>query len=195
MSDPIQLHLTAEELDALLIGSGSARTMSHLATCPSCAALRELDARLVTALAALPAWDPATDFSDRVMARVSIHPAPGELPQLRTVRERSARRRVIAASIAGGGALAAGLVWAVTHPAAALDWASPTVTGAGTTLWATLQTIAANAAEQPWFGTVRDALSSPTRAFPVLVGVLGSYALALVGLRRLLTEPATDAGW
>ena len=195
MNDPIPQHLTAEELDALLVGGGTARAMSHLATCPSCAALRELDGRVVAALTALPAFDPAADFSDRVMARVSIRPATSALPLGRTVRERSARRRVIAASIAGGGAFAAGLAWAVANPAAALDWTAPTVTGAGTTLWITLQTIVANAAEQPWFGSVRDALGSPTRAFPVLLGVLGSYALALVGLRRLLTERTTDAGW
>ena len=47
MSDPIQPHLTADELDALLVGTGSTRAMSHLATCASCIALRELDARLV----------------------------------------------------------------------------------------------------------------------------------------------------
>jgi len=195
MSDPIQPHLTADELDALLVGTGSTRAMSHLATCPSCFALRELDSQLVTALGALPAWEPAAGFPDRVMAQVTIRPVTAAVPDGLTVRERSARRRVLVASLAGGGALAAAFIWAFANPTAALGWTAPTIAGAGQTLWITLQTIVANAAEQPWFGSVRDALATPTRAFPLLIGVLGCYALALVGLRRLLTEPATDAGW
>jgi len=195
MNDPIQPHLTADELDALLVGTGSTRAMSHLATCPSCFALRELDARLVSGLESLPMWEPAAGFPDRVMAQVSIRPAATAASNLLTVRERSARRRGLVASVVGGGALAAGFAWAVAHPTTALGWTAPTLAGAGETLWVTLQAVAANAAEQPWFGSVRDALATPTRAFPVLVGVLGSYALALVGLRRLLAEPATDAGW
>ena len=195
MSDALVNHLTADELDALLQGGASARVTSHLATCDSCVTMRELDARLILALARLPTFDPRADFSDRVMASVRMRPELAELPRVISDRERSARTRVMVASIATGGAVAAGLVWAVSHPTAALGWSAPTVADAGQLLWVTLQTVAANATEQPWFGGVRDALATPARAFPVLVGVLGAYALALVGLRRLLTEPATDAGW
>lgn len=194
MSDASLNHLTADELDALLVGAESPRAMSHLATCPSCVAMRELDVRLVTVLGGLPTWEPSADFPERVMARVQIRPVLAALPRVVTPRERSARRRVVVASVATGGALAAALVWAAANPAIALGWTAPTVADAGQSLWITLQTIAANTAEQPWFGGVRDALATPTRAFPVLVGGLGAYALALVGLRRLLTEPATDAG-
>ena len=195
MSDPSVIHLTADELDALLVGADSPRAMSHLATCPSCHAMRELDAQLVTALGTLPSWEPAAGFPDRVMARVSIRPKLIELPHARSPRERSAHWRVVVASVAGGGALAAALAWAVAHPSAALGWSAPTVADAGQSLWITWQAIAANTAEQPWFSGARDALATPARAFPVLVGALGAYAVALVGLRRLLTEPATDAGW
>ncbi|MES2306817.1 MAG: hypothetical protein V4558_15040 [Gemmatimonadota bacterium] len=195
MSDVILDHLTEDELDALLVGAGSPRAMSHLATCPTCVALGQLDARLVTALGGLPTWEPSSEFADHVMAKVQVRPVLADLPWVLSARERSARRRVLVASVATGGALAACLAWAVAHPAAALGWSAPTVADAGQSLWITLQTIAANTAEQPWFGGVRDALATPTRAFPVLVGALGTYALALVGLRRLLTEPATDAGW
>ncbi|MEO5798944.1 MAG: hypothetical protein ABIZ70_00735 [Gemmatimonadales bacterium] len=195
MSDVIVDHLTADELDALLVGAGSPRATSHLATCPSCVAMRELDVRVVTALGGLPTWEPSAEFADHIMAQVQIRPVLAELPWVLSARERSARRRVLVASVATGGALAACLAWAVAHPAAALGWSAPTVADAGQSLWVTLQTVAANTAEQPWFGGVRDALATPTRAFPVLVGALGTYALALVALRRLLTEPATDAGW
>lgn len=195
MSDANMNHLTADELDALLVGTSLPHAMSHLATCPPCVAMRELDARLVTALSGLPTWEPAADFPERVMARVQIRPVLAELPRVLTPRERSARRRVLVALATTGGALAAGLAWAVANPTTALGWTAPTVAEAGQSLWITVQTIAANTAEQPWFDSVRDALATPARAFPVLVGVLGAYALALVGLRRLLAEPATDAGW
>jgi hypothetical protein len=192
MSDPSPNHLTEDELDALLLGAGSPRAMSHLATCTSCAAMRALDTRLVTALGTLPMWEPAAGFSNRVMARVSIHPVVVAQPLPLTARERSARRRVVVASLAAGSALAAGFVWAVAHPAAAaFGWSTPALADAGQSLWVTLQSVA----EQPWLNSIRGTLTTPARAFPVLVGALGAYALALVGLSRLLTEPATDARW
>ena len=58
-----------------------------------------------------------------------------------------------------------------------------------------LQALAANAAEQPWFDGARDLFATPARALPLAAGVAGVYAAALLGLRRLLAEPATDAGW
>ena len=66
MTAPELLHLTADELDALLDGAGSARVTSHLETCASCLAMVELDRRLVGALSALPALDPRPGFADRV---------------------------------------------------------------------------------------------------------------------------------
>lgn len=195
MSDPSPTHLTEDELDALLAGAGSPRVMSHLATCTSCAAMRELDTRLVAALGTLPMWEPAAGFSNRVMARVSIHPIVVAQPLPLTARERSARRRGVVASLATLGALAAGFAWAVAHPAATLGWSTPALADAGQSLWVTLQAVTASTAEQPWFSSVRDTLTTPARAFPVLVGALGAYALALVGLSRLLTEPVSDARW
>ena len=55
--------------------------------------------------------------------------------------------------------------------------------------------LAANTAERPWFGSVRDAVTTPLRALPYVVGGAGLYAIGLTGLSRLLAEPATDAGW
>jgi hypothetical protein len=62
-------------------------------------------------------------------------------------------------------------------------------------LWLSLQALSANAAEQPWFVPVRDTLATPARAVPALIGVAGVYLALLLGLRRLLTRPATDAGF
>ena len=50
-------------------------------------------------------------------------------------------------------------------------------------------------AEQPWFNSARDLVATPARALPLVAGIAGVYAAALIGLRRLLAEPATDAGW
>ncbi|MES2123312.1 MAG: hypothetical protein V4503_01365 [Gemmatimonadota bacterium] len=194
MSDELLDHLTADELDGLADGSASPRAVSHVATCTTCAELWEQDARLIAMLGHLPSWEPRQDFSDRVMAQVRLGPAVADLPWILSDRERRARRRVAVATVAVGGAFAGGLAWAAAHPAAAIGWSAPTVADAGHSLWITLQTVAANATEQPWFDGLRDALATPARAFPMLVGVLGAYALALTGLRRLLTEPATDAG-
>lgn len=188
-------HLSADELDALMIGATPARAMSHLATCPECQTMRELDARLVAALSALPTYEPSTVFGDRVMAKVSLLPATTVVARPRTAREQSARRRVFVGAALTTGAVAAGFAWAIAHPGAALGFANPALADAGQGIWDTVQTIAANAVEQPWFGTVRETLATPSRAFPLLVGLAGAYALALTGLRRLLAEPATDAGW
>jgi hypothetical protein len=38
-------------------------------------------------------------------------------------------------------------------------------------------------------------MATPVRALPALVAAAGAYTVALLGLRRLLTRPATDAGW
>src|SRR5512141_558547 len=107
-------HLTADELDALLDGAGSARVTSHLETCADCLALVEVDRRMVSALSALPALDPHPGFADRVMARVTIKPAMDQASaNAPTPRSVAARRRAWAGSLLAGGALVAWFGWAI----------------------------------------------------------------------------------
>ena len=190
-------HLTADELDALHEGQRLLRATSYLETCADCRALLEQDAKLIVALEGMPTWDPSPEFLDRVMSSI-------ERPVLRPVvaaagvptpRERSARRRVLVASLLTSGVVTAGFAWAFVDPDAAIGLAQPAFQQLTGSLWTSLQALSANTVEQPWFTTFRDALATPTRAVPVLAIGAGLYAVALMGLRRLLTRPAADAGW
>jgi hypothetical protein len=50
-----------------------------------------------------------------------------------------------------------------------------------------------SAVDQPVLAWVADMVAAPMRAIPMLVGAAGAYALALTGMRHLLTEPAHHA--
>jgi hypothetical protein len=192
-----QHHLTAEELDALHTGAELPRATSHLATCDDCRVMVDLDIRLLAMLEALPSLDPSAGFLPRVLSR--IEPGFARQPVVvdgsETLRARSARRRVLVGGALVGGVAAAGFAWAFANPSAATGFALPAVQEVGDALWLSLQGMVANTVEQPWFGAIRDALASPVRALPALVAAGGAYTVALLGLRRLLTRPATDAGW
>ena len=191
-------HLTADELDLFLIKSASPRAASHCATCPDCTTMVERDIRVVRALAALPYFDAAPGLSDRVLRGLTPRMAPQPVVVAAaglSPRAAAARRRTIAALVLAGGGLAAGFVWAAAHPGEALKWSGPAVQDAGHALWVSLQSVVANAPDQSWFTSVRDTLATPARALFALAGTAAAYAIALTGLRRLMTEPATDAGW
>jgi anti-sigma factor RsiW len=189
-------HLTADELDAFLTKDSSQRTASHLATCPTCAAMVEADRRLVAMLAALPSFDVSLGFGDRVIRGLAPRQAPvAPVPAVASPRAVAARRRAIGALLLAGGGVAAGFAWAGAHPADALRWSAPALQDTGHALWLSLQAVVANATEQPWFSSVRDATATPARALLAIAAAAGAYAVALTGLRRVMTEPATDAGW
>lgn len=189
-------HLTADELDAFLTESSSHLVASHVATCLACAAMVERDRHLVGAMAALPYFTVPPGFSDRVMAQVAVASASvATAVGISTPRSAAARRRALGAVLLAGGGIAAGFVWASAHPAAALRWSTPALQDAGHTLWVSLQTIVANATGQPWFSSVRDTLATPIRAFAATAGIAGAYAFGLMGLRRLMNEPETNASW
>ena len=184
MNDADSLHLTAEELDALHDGAGSARVTSHLETCTDCQALVELDRRLVGSLSALPAFDPSPDFEDLVMARVAIAPAASTVavatPSPRSI---AARRRAMVGSLLGGISLVASFVWAAANPTAALGGFEPTLRRGAVSFWLSLQSLADNAV----------LVASPGKMLLAMVALSGLYVVALTGFRFLLTEPVADA--
>ncbi|MGH7583544.1 MAG: hypothetical protein ACREL5_09985 [Gemmatimonadales bacterium] len=186
-------HLTSDELDNLIAGSGGERAMSHLATCAVCGIVVERDRRLVAALAALPAFEPAAGFAERVMSRVTVGAVPVAVTA--TPRAIAARRRAVGAGLVITGAVAGGFVWAGAHPADALRWSAPALQQSGHTAWLWVQAAVANATEQPWFGALRSTLGMPVRGLAIFAGAAVAYAVALTGLRRLMMEPAGDARW
>ncbi len=191
-------HLTADELDALHEGQRLLRATSHLETCPDCRALLASDTQLIAALEALPTWDPSPEFLSTVMSRIErpvLHPVTAVVPGVPSPREKSARRRVVVASLLTSGLVTAGFAWAFVDPDAAIGLVQPAFQQLTGTLWTSLQAMSANTVEQPWFTAFRDALATPARAVPVLFVAGGLYAALLLGLRRLLTRPAADAGW
>ncbi len=191
MNAPEPHHLTADELDAILDGTTIEGARTHVAGCTICRTMVDLDRQVVDALAVLPLVDPSPGFAPRVMARVTIHAPPVEV----TVRALSARRRVAVGAVLVTAAVTGGFAWAASHPATALAWADPALQGIGQTLWTSLQAAAANMVEQPWFDGTRDLLAAPARAVPIIGAAAALYAAALVGLRRLLSEPVPDARW
>lgn len=188
-------HLTADELDALHAGTPASRATSHLATCGDCRALVALDARLLADLGSLSDFDPATGFVERVMHRLDLSQSAVAVVSTETDRSRAARRRVLVGGLLTGGLVAGGFAWAAANPGAALGFAVPALNDVGQALWVSVQTVTANTVEQPWFAAIRDTLATPARALPALMVAGGIYASVLVGLRRLLTRPATDAAW
>ncbi|MGH7592347.1 MAG: hypothetical protein ACRELE_00620, partial [Gemmatimonadales bacterium] len=183
-------------LDAFLTESSSPLAASHVATCSACADMVARDRRLVAALAALPDFGVGAEFSNRIIAQVAVSRAPVAIVAgTSTPRSVAARHRAIGAVLVAGGGVAAGFLWASAHPADALRWSSPALHDVGHTLWLALQTIMANATEQPWFSLARDTLATPVHVLIATAGIAAAYAIGLVGLRRLMSEPASHAGW
>jgi hypothetical protein len=189
-------HLTADELDDFLAEKCPQSITSHVATCPACASMVARDRQLLAAIAALPHFSVPTEFSDRVMAQVAVASVPVAVAAgAPTPRSVAARRRALSAALVVSGAIVAGFFWAGAHPAETLRWSGPALQDAGHSLWLSLQAVVANATEQPWFASMRDTLGTPARALAALAGVAGAYAIGLVGFRRLMNEPATNASW
>ena len=74
---PMQ-HLTTEEIELWAQGIlGAARAM-HLSDCSLCRTEAEQERKVIRELAQLPHFAPATNFADKVMARVRIPTRSGE---------------------------------------------------------------------------------------------------------------------
>ncbi len=197
MTPDILAHLSADELDALHDGAAAFRATSHIATCQTCAELLASDRRILALLAALPTWDASPQLASRVIA--ALHPSPAGVsvatPTPSPDRASAARRRVLVGGLLTGSLVAAGFAWAAFNPIAAQGLAGPLVQGITQTLWLSVQAIMANTVEQPWFGTVRDALATPARAVPLLAVAGLGYVAVLTGFRRVLSRSATHASW
>src|SRR3954463_2056383 len=65
-------HLSADEIDACLMGVPTPEIQRHLDQCSQCLEQVKIDREIAEQVAALPLISPAADFADRVMARVVV---------------------------------------------------------------------------------------------------------------------------
>ena len=187
MTWPIK-HFTADDLDAFHSASLSAESRQHLEECAECRSLALSDRALLDALARLPSFEPSAGFADRVMARVQIQPA--------AARAFPWTRLALAASLLLG--LGASVMWSVFNRGVLLGWLNNSAAAIGRGLWLGVRVLATNLTEQPWFGTVSQALSSSGRVALIGGVLLVGYGVAIFALRRLLvppSRPVPDANW
>ena len=182
-------HLTAEDLDAFHSASLSETAREHLDTCTECRALALGDRALLDALAALPTFEPASGFADRVMARVQVR-AP--VPVLRFRRDRVALAATLAIAVGTS------IVWSLFNRSLLLSWLDQSAAEIARGLWLAVQVAATNLVEQPWFARVLGFASSSGRLALAGGGLLVGYGVAVFALRRLLvppSRPVPHANW
>lgn len=190
------LHLTLDDLDALLEGHLEVVKLRHLEQCDPCRDFARAEQQLAARLAALPLFSPEVGFADRVM--IAFRPAP--LPAHAAPVWQRARQRVFASrrslAIAAGlavavlGSMGASVAWSLNHQdtmTAAGHWLT---TQAGQALWVTLRGLASNLFEQPWYSSVRSFVGSPERLALVSGSLSLAYLTGVLTLRRLLKAPA-----
>jgi hypothetical protein len=149
------------------------------------------DREIAEQIAALPLMGPEEGFSDRVMASVII-PDPFAIRSMQATR-----RRLFAApkSLAAGfllfllGSMAGSVVWSLTHQATLASIGSWLISQGGQAIWLSVQGLASNFIEQPWYSGIKGLTETPGRLalFSGLASV--AYLAGLVALRRLLTVP------
>jgi hypothetical protein len=182
MTWPIQ-HLTAEDLDAFHSASLSMESRKHLDECVDCRKLVQQDQSLLAMLDALPGFAPRADLADRVLAQVAR-------PIVAPVRR--ARNRVLARAALVMVGLGASIIWSSLNRALLGSWIDRGAGAIRDLLWEGLATVSQNLSEQPWISGLTS-LRAGRLAIGGVVLLLG-YAGAMLGLRRLLIQPAPVPG-
>jgi hypothetical protein len=191
------LHLTLDDLDALLEGHLEVVKLRHIEQCDPCREFARAEQQLAARLAALPLFTPQAGFADRVMIAFRPAPMPAHAaPAWQRARDRvfaSRRSFALAASltVAVVGSMAASVAWTLNHQdtmTAAGHWLT---SQAGQALWVTLRGLASNLFEQPWYSSVRSFIGSPERLALVTGSLSLAYLTGVLTLRRLLKAPAS----
>jgi len=188
-------HLSPDELDALLVGVMSATVRTHLGECGLCRAVASTDRAVVISLERLPRFSPGEGFGDRVMFQVDV-----PKPMVRSIlglkfRVPTGRRLALAASVAV--VLLAGLttsvVWSLGNRDVLAGWGQQAVAMLDAWLWLGVRALAANVAEQPWYESVRGLLATPARTAVAVLGLLATWSVGVIALKRLVTLPTRAA--
>lgn len=191
MTRPSGAHLSFDEMDACLTGVPTPELQRHLDQCETCMEQLRADREIAEQIAGLPLMGPGEGFSERVMAAVSI-PDPFAIRSMQATR-----RRLLATpkSLAAGlllfliGSMAGSVIWSLTHQATLASIGSWFISQGGQAIWLSVQGLASNFIEQPWYSGIRALIENPGRL--ALYSGLASLAYlgGLVALRRLLTVP------
>src|SRR5574337_514868 len=161
MTRPLALHLSYDDLDALLAGAPAPEARAHVADCALCRTLLADDAVVIRELGALAVHAPAPGFADRVMSQVAV--------------------------LSG---VTASILWTATHRpllAHAGRWLGSEALG---WLWSGLQNAAATAVAQPGYGALRELAGSPGRLVATIAVASLCYLAGLLVLRRLMALPS-----
>lgn len=189
------LHLTIDDLDALLDGHLDLVKLRHIEMCDECREFARAEQQLSARLAALPLFSPAPGFTERVM--VAFRPAALPVPIWQRAKQQvfaSRKSMAIAASLAVTvlGSMGASVAWSLAHQdtmATAGQWLA---TQGGQALWVGIRGLAANLIEQPWYQSVRSLFGSPERVAVVTGSLTLAYLTGVLTLRRLLMAPTTS---
>jgi hypothetical protein len=188
------LHLTVDDLDALLDGHLDLIKLRHIEMCPECRAFAHAEQQLAARLAALPLFSPSPGFTERVM--VALRPAATPVPLWQRTRKRvfaSRRSMAIAASLTFAvlGSMGASIAWSLSNQdtmTAAGQWLT---NQGGQALWVGIRGLAANLFEQPWYEGFRSLVGSTERLLVVTGSLTLAYLTGVLTLRRLLMAPTT----
>jgi hypothetical protein len=185
-------HLTPEDLEQWVDGLLPAPREAHIRACPECQALADAERILVLRLQAVPLFNPAPGFSERVLDRVNI-PVTSLAGAWRFWRTRVFANPISVGAAAGaavllGGSFAASAAWAAAH--------QDTITGVGAWLmsqgqqafWNGMSTASALLQQQSWYAPLRAALT-PARIAAVGAAALALYGAGVFAMRRLLALP------
>jgi hypothetical protein len=186
-------HLSADEIDACLVGVPTPEIQRHLDQCPQCVEQIKIDREIADQISALPLMSPAEGFAERVMARVTI-PDPFAIRSLQATRRRllaTPKSFAVAAGIALLllGSMVGSIVWSLGHQEILISLGSWLSAQGGQALWLAVQGLASNLLEQPWYSGLESLTENPGRL--ALFSALGSsaYLAGLFALRRLLSVP------
>jgi hypothetical protein len=188
-------HLSPDELDSLLVGVMSATVRSHLGECGLCRAVAATDRAVVVSLERLPRYSPRSGFPDRVMLQVDVpRPVVRSILGLR-VRVPTGRKAALAASVAVMllAGLTTSIVWSLGNREVLAGWGQQAFSLLDSWLWLGLRAVAANLGEQPWFETVRGIFATPARAALACLGLLATWSVGVLALKRLVTLPTRAA--
>jgi hypothetical protein len=188
------LHLTIDDLDALLDGHLDLIKLRHIEMCDDCREFARAEQQLAARLAALPLFSPSAGFSERVL--VALKPAAVPVPLWTRTRQRvfaSRRSLALAASLAVAvlGSMGASVAWTLSNQdtmTAAGQWLT---SQGGQALWVAIRGVAANLMEQPWYDTFKSMVGSPERLAAVTGSLTLAYLTGVLTLRRLLTAPTS----